>query len=164
MTRRTLGKRARLLIVTAAGVLALAGCGSDAVDSGGLTARDRKAAQSAMDTLQNSNISLQLVTITQWVQNVPAACRIRLVSRNPSTYKVYVFWVPWLAAEPYVWLNMKVTDDPRTSTFHLGTVRTGPAGWQAERGRSGPSIQGRSTPPCFLGTGRNRPGKPGASD
>ncbi len=75
-----------------------------------------------MDTLQNSNISLQLVAITNWVQNVPAACRVRLVSRNPSTYKVYVFWIPWLAAEPYVWLNMKVTDDPQTSTFHLGTA------------------------------------------
>ena len=72
----------------------------------------RTAAQSALDELQNSNISLQLVTITRWVQNVPAACRIHLVSRNPDTYKVYVFWIPYLAAEPYVWLNMKVTNDP----------------------------------------------------
>lgn len=123
MTGRTLGERARLLIVTAAGVLALAGCGSDAVDSGGLTAPDRKDAQSAMDALRNSNISTQLVTITKWVQSVPAACRIRLVSRNPNTFKVYVFWIPWLAEEPYVWLNMNVTNDPRTSTFHLGTVQ-----------------------------------------
>jgi hypothetical protein len=122
MTGRALGERARLLIVIAAGVLALAGCGSsNAVDSGGLTGGDQKAAQSAMDTLQNSNISLQLVAITKWVQRVPAACRIRLVSRSPSTFKVYVFWIPYLAAEPYVWLNMKVTNDPRTSTFHLGT-------------------------------------------
>ena len=104
-------------------MLALAGCASDAVDSGGLTAPERKTAQSAMDSLQNSNISLQLVTITRWVQSPPAACRIRLVSRNPSTFKVYVFWIPWLAAAPYVWLNMKVTDDPRTSTFHLGTAQ-----------------------------------------
>lgn len=74
-----------------------------------------------MDGLQSSNISLQLVTITRWVQNVPAACRIHLLSRNPNTYRVYVFWIPWLAAEPYVWLDMKVTNDPRTSTFHLGT-------------------------------------------
>ena len=123
MTGSSLGERARLLIVTAVGVLALAGCGSDAVDSGGLTAHDRTAAQSAVDELQNSNISLQLVTITQWVQSVPAACRIRLVSRNPNTFKVYVFWIPWLAAAPYVWLNMKVTNDPRTSTFHLGTLQ-----------------------------------------
>jgi hypothetical protein len=123
MTCRTLGRRVRLLIVTAAGVLALAGCASDAVDSGGLTARDRKAAQTAVDAMQNSNISLQLVTITRWVQSVPAACRIRLASRNPSTFKVYVFWIPWLAAAPYVWLNMRLTDDPPTSTFHLGTAQ-----------------------------------------
>ena len=44
-------------------------------------------------------------------------------SRNPSTFKVYVFWIPWLAATPYVWLNMNLTDDPRTSTFHLGTAQ-----------------------------------------
>jgi len=130
--------RARLLIVTAAGVLALAGCASHAVDSGGLTARERTAAQSAMDGLQNSNISLQLVAITKWVQRVPAACRIRLVSRNPSTYKVYVFWIPYLAAEPYVWLNMKVTNDPRTSTFHLGTSEPVllPGGRLSANGRS----------------------------
>ena len=121
MTGPSLGARARLLIVTALGALALAGCGSDGVDSGGLTAHERTAAQSALDELQNSNLSLQLVTITRWVQNVPAACRIHLVSRNPNTYKVYVFWIPYLAVEPYVWLNMKVTNDPGTSTFHLGT-------------------------------------------
>jgi hypothetical protein len=100
-----------------------AGCASDAVDSGGLTAREQDAAQRAMDSLQNSNISLQLVTISRWVQSVPSMCRVRLVSRNPSTFKVYVFWIPWLAAQPYVWLNMHVTDDPRTSTFDLGTVQ-----------------------------------------
>ena len=123
MTRRALRERARLLIVVAAGVLALAGCTSDAVDSGGLTAPERKTAQSAMDALQDSNISLQLVTITRWVQSAPAACRIRLVSGNPSTFKVYVFWIPWLAATPYVWLNMNLTNDPRTSTFHLDTAQ-----------------------------------------
>jgi hypothetical protein len=124
MTGSSLRERARLLIVTALGVLvlALAGCGSDSVDSGGFTAHDRTGAQSALDELQNSNISLQLVTITRWVQNAPAACRIHLVSRNPNTYKVYVFWIPYLAAEPYVWINMKVTKDPQTSTFHLGTA------------------------------------------
>jgi hypothetical protein len=119
MRSSSLGERARLLIVIALGVLALAGCGSDSADSGGLTAHDRTAAQRAMDELQNSNIPLQLVAITRWVQKVPTACRIHLVSRN--TYEVYVFWIPYLAAEPYVWLNMKVTNDPRTSTFHLGT-------------------------------------------
>lgn len=137
MTCRTLGGRARLPIVIAAGVLALAGCGSDAVDSGGLTAHERETAQSTVDSLQNSNISLQLVNITKWVQSVPAACRIRLASRSPSTFQVYVFWVPWLAAAPYVWLDMSLTDDPRTSTFHLGTAQPVLPGGRLKRdGRS----------------------------
>jgi hypothetical protein len=114
---------ARLPIVAAAGMLALAGCTDDGVDPGGLTSPERKSAQAALDGLQNSNISTQLVTVTRWVQSPPAACRVRLVSRDPSTFKVYVFWIPWLAAAPYVWLDMNVTDDPHTSTFHLGTAQ-----------------------------------------
>jgi hypothetical protein len=93
------------------------------VDPGGLTAGQRETAQRAVDSLQDSNISLQLVNVTRWVQSAPAACRVRLVSHNPSAVDVYVFWVPWLAAAPYVWLNMSLTDDPRASTFHLGTAQ-----------------------------------------
>jgi hypothetical protein len=121
MTRLRMRDPAGVAVVAAAGVLGLAGCGGGSADSGGLTAHDRTAAQSAMDELRTSNIPLQLVAITRWVQEVPAACRIRLVSRDPETYKVYVFWIPYLAAEPYVWLNMRITGDPSTSTFRLGT-------------------------------------------
>jgi hypothetical protein len=121
MTASSLGARARLPIVAMLAGLVLAGCGSGSADSGGLTTHDRAAAQGALDELQGSNIPLQLVAITRWVQKVPAACRVRLASRDPDTYDVYVFWIPYLAAEPYVWLNMKVTKDPKTSTFHLGT-------------------------------------------
>jgi hypothetical protein len=138
MRGSSLGERARIVIVTALAALTLAGCASGGADPGGLTAHDRTAAQNALDELQDSNISLQLVAITRWVQNVPAACRIRLVSRNPDTYKVYVFWIPYLAAEPYVWLNMKVTKDPKTSTFHLGTSEPVllPGGRLSPNGRS----------------------------
>ena len=133
--------RLRLLLVAAAGVLALAGCSSHAAHSsaqssagsGDLTAKDRQAAQSALDGLQNSNISLQLVSITKWVQSVPAACQVGLVSRSPTEFQVYVFWVPWLAAEPYAWLNMNLTSDPRTSTFHLGTVEPVLSGGRLEK-------------------------------
>jgi hypothetical protein len=118
---RGLREWAQLLLVAAIGALALAGCTSDSADSDGLSRLERNTAQSALDSLQDSNISDQLVTITRWVQSPPAACRVRLVSRNPSTYRVYVFWIPWLAAAPYVWLDMNVADDPHESTFHLGT-------------------------------------------
>ena len=126
--------------------------------------------------MQDSNISLQLVSITRWVQGAPAACRIRLVSQNPSTYKVYVFWIPWLAATPYVWLDMKVTDDPRTSTFHLGTAqpvlpggRLNPGGRTINRGsvdttllsRYGPE-QARKSREILVARGGDVFAKPGA--
>lgn len=119
--------RARLALAAAAAAacgLVLAGCGGggSSVDSGGFTPAERQAAQAALDGLQDSNISLQLVAMTQWTQNVPAACRIRQVSKEPVAYEAYVFWIPWLAAAPYVWLNMKLTGDPKTSTFDLGAA------------------------------------------
>ena len=106
------------------------------VGAGGLSAQQRRDAQAAVDGLQDSNISLQLVTIsTRWVQSVPATCRIRPVSAN--AYKVYLFWVPWLAAEPYVWLDMRVTNDPKTSTFHLGATQPVlPGGRLTKNGRN----------------------------
>ena len=59
-----------------------------AVDSGGLTADERRDAQAALDALQDSNISFQLTMITtRWAQSVPAECRVRLMSRDPATYK-----------------------------------------------------------------------------
>lgn len=140
MTGRALRGWARLLIVIAVGVLAFAGCsshaassGQGAVDSGALTSHERQAAQSALDGLQDSNISFQLVSITKWVQSVPDVCRVGLVSRNPTEFEVYVFWIPWLAAEPYAWLNMHLTNDPKTSTFHLGTVQPVLSGGRLER-------------------------------
>jgi hypothetical protein len=140
-------RRVRLLLAAAACLLALAGCGGHGagssdltqgpVDSGGLTAQERQAAQSSLDGLQNSNVSFQLVAISKWVQRVPAACRVRLSSRNPTTFEVYVFWIPWLASEPYAWLNMDVTTDPRKSTLHLGTVEPVLSGGRLKRnGRS----------------------------
>jgi hypothetical protein len=109
-----------------------------ATASGGLTAAERADAQRALDGLQDSNISLQLAAITRkWAQNAPATCRVALVSRNPNRFKVYVFWVPWLAAEPYIWLNMNLADDPHASTFTLGTTQPVlPGGRLTRNGRS----------------------------
>jgi len=118
-------------------VMRIATGARDAVNRGGLDADERDDAQSAMDALQSSNISFQLVAISRWVQSIPAACRIRLVSRNPSKYKVYVFWSPSLAANPYVWLDMNVTNDPRKGTFLLGSAQPVLPG-------AGPSANGRT--------------------
>lgn len=99
-----------------------------AAGSGGLTARERIDAQSALDRLQKSNISFQLMAISRWAQSTPEACRVRPVAQKPGNYKVYVFWVPARAANPYVWLDMNVTNDPRKGTFDLGTAQSVPAG------------------------------------
>jgi hypothetical protein len=104
-------------------VAALAGCGGGGVDSGGLSAGDRAAARDAVASLQGSNISKQLVSITETLQAVPSACRVHLVSKDPSTFQVYVFWVPWLGSESYTWLDMTITKDGRRGTFHLGTEK-----------------------------------------
>ena len=122
LTLRVTAIRLLLLAVTAAGVLALAGCGNTKVAADGLSGKDRKAAQAALDVLQDSNISTQLLNLTLQVQNVPAACQIREVPEQPGTYNVYVFWIPWLAVEPYAWVTMTLTGDPHTSTFQLETT------------------------------------------
>jgi hypothetical protein len=135
--RHGIVRGALAVVLATAAIVALAGCGSEAVDSGGLTSSDRKAAQTAMDALQGSNISLQLVAITEQVQSVPAACRVRLVARHPSTFRVYVFWIPWLGSSPYTWLDMTITKDASQGTFHLGTSKPVlPGGRLTPNGRS----------------------------
>ncbi len=112
---------AGLLVI--AGAVTLAGCGSG-VDSGGLTAADRNAAQRAMNALQGSNIPLQLINLTATARQAPAVCRVHLASRKPRTFNVYVFWIPYLGVQSYTWLNMTITADPSRDRFHLGTAAT----------------------------------------
>lgn len=108
-----------------------------AVGSAGLSAEEREAAQRVLDAMQDSNISTQLVTVTRWLQSVPTTCRVRLVSDDPDTYDVYLFWTPWLAANPYVWLNMRVAGDPEKGTFLLGAEQPVlPGGRLKPNGRS----------------------------
>src|SRR5689334_11297919 len=124
-------------IAALAAVCALAGCGSSGVDSGGLTAGDRKSAQAALDALHGSNIALQVVTTTKIVESTPAACRVHLLSKSPATFRVYVFWIPWLGSEAYTWLDMKVTKDPANDTFLMGTAKPVlPGGLLTANGRS----------------------------
>ena len=115
--------RCWLALAALAAVCPLAGCGSSAVDSGGLTAGDRKSAQAALDALHGSNVSLQVVTTTKIVESIPTTCRVHLLSKSPATFRVYVFWIPWLGSEAYTWLDMKVTKDPAKDTFVMGTAK-----------------------------------------
>ena len=129
--------RRPLALAALAGVCVLAGCGSSGVDSGGLTAGDRKSAQAALEALHGSNVALQLVTTTKIVESTPAACRVHLLSKSPATFRIYVFWIPWLGSQAYTWLVMKVTKDPAKDTFVMGTAKPVlPGGLLTANGRS----------------------------
>ena len=126
-----------LALAALAGMCVLAGCGSSGVDSGGLTAGDRKSAQAALEALHGSNVALQLVTTTKIVESIPAACRVHLLSKSPATFRIYVFWIPWLGSQAYTWLDMKVTKDPAQDTFAMGTAKPVlPGGLLTANGRS----------------------------
>src|SRR5581483_11874653 len=122
---RQLGWRARrltrALVTLAAAPVFLVACGAS-VDSGGMTAGDRRAAQLAMNALQHSNISIQLVGLTTVAGRAPAACRVHVLSRKEQRFGVYVFWVPYDEARPYTWFSMTITQDPAEDTFHVGTA------------------------------------------
>jgi hypothetical protein len=116
----------------------MAGCGGGPQpDSGGLTSADRSTAQAAMDALDGSNIPLQLLAISTGAQETPAACRVHLVASNPTTFKLYLFWIPYLGGEDYTWLNMTITNDPNRDTFSLGVAHPVlPSGQLSTNGRS----------------------------
>jgi len=126
---RQLGWRARrltrALVTLAAAPVFLVACGAS-VDSGGMTAGDRRAAQLAMNAIQRSNISIQLVGLTTVAGRAPAACRVHVISRKAQRFRVYVFWVPYDAARPYTWFSMTIGQDPEQDTFHLGTAPAQP--------------------------------------
>ncbi len=59
------------------------------------------------------------------------------MSSNPETFKVYVFWIPYLGGEDYTWLNMTITKDSSRDTFHLGAAHPVlPSGQLSANGRS----------------------------
>jgi hypothetical protein len=101
----------------------LAGCGSSAVDSGGLTASDRNNAQAALDQLHGTNIPMQLLAMTATAGLVPHTCRVRLESKSPPTFKLFVFWVPYVGPQGYTWLDATITKDASKDKFHLGNAK-----------------------------------------
>jgi hypothetical protein len=124
-------------LATLAGTLVLAACGTTTVDSNGFTPTDRTAAQSALSTLNGSNIPLLVLAISGDVQEAPAACRLHLVTHQPRTFEVYMFWIPWLAGEDYTWLNMSLSEDRSHDRFHFGSAHPVlPGGQLAANGRS----------------------------
>jgi len=131
---------ARPLRSAAIGVViaaALAGCGSGATDSGVFTRANRQDAQAAMNALQNSNIPFTLITVTRASLSAPATCEVHLESRNPTTFKVYLFWFPYIGPASYAWLSMTIDKDSSRDKFHLGTTLSAlPGGSLSPNGRA----------------------------
>ncbi len=103
-----------------------------------------------MDALQASNISRQLLTLSNTAGRAPAACRVRLQSKNPATFEVYVFWIPYVGPLSYTWLNMRIEENVAEDKFHLGSAEVLP---KANRGGTGAALGANYEP---LSTGGAR--------
>jgi hypothetical protein len=138
----------------------LAACGSDAADSDVLARGDRNTAQAAMNALQHSSIPHTLVNLTFAARLAPAVCRVHLESRNPTTFKVYIFWVP-LIGSSYSWLDMRIGETASRDSFHIGSaVAVLPGGMLGANGRSiVPRSQDFDSPLKSYGPGQTRRNK-----
>lgn len=87
----------------AACVLACAACGSkQSVDSGGFTADERKAAQAALDRLQQTMIPKTVVGVSIQSAQAPRICSVLLQPGSPGLFKLFVAWKPSAAAYRFV--------------------------------------------------------------
>jgi hypothetical protein len=112
----------------------MAGCGGESTeaDSGGLTASDRKAAESALHELASTAIPSTLIKVTAIAAAAPDVCRIRLQSTNPRKFRLFVFWTPQKNEDPeaganeptYAWLDATLGETIVASSFHMGHAST----------------------------------------
>ena len=140
-TRRFVGRLLSVFVVLISGVIVLVSCGSGEVDPGGLTGDDRSAAQVAMNAIQNSNIPRVLLALSYRAGHPPAACRVHLASRTPRTFRVYVFWVPFIEAQSYTWLNMTLGESASDDKFHMGAQAVNPVGVRPTGSDHGKTIE-----------------------
>jgi hypothetical protein len=74
-----------------------------------------------MDVLQDTNIPRQLINFTSTAGLAPATCRVHVQSRDPHTFRLYIFWIPYLGAQSYIWLNATIAPDKARDRFHVET-------------------------------------------
>jgi hypothetical protein len=128
-------RRATALAVGAAALVGpLTACGGSArVDNAAFTARDRSDAQAVLDTLRASSIPTTLVQTTGIAAATPAVCRVRVKTRRPQRFELFLFWVPPKIKDPvlgsdpptYTWFDATLTKNLVEDQFHIGHVPTG---------------------------------------
>jgi hypothetical protein len=115
--------------MTCAVILSACG-GNGGVDRGGFTASDRAAAQSALDSLEATSVPTTLVQTTGIAAAAPDVCQIRIQSRKPTTFELFLFWTPAKISDPvrgagdpgYTWFEATLSAHVVEDTFHIGHV------------------------------------------
>ncbi len=91
MRRLTVGQAS----VLAACSLAATACGSaQSVDKGGFTSGERKAAQTALDLLQQTTIPRSVVAISYQSGQAPTTCIVLPKAGAPGVFDLFVAWKP----------------------------------------------------------------------
>jgi hypothetical protein len=93
--------------------LTLAGCGGkQAVDRGGFTADDRKAAAKALAILGDTAVWTTAAKATYTQGFPPTRCAVHIQSRDPLTFDVLMTWVPQRNVNrTYTWLQAVIGPD-----------------------------------------------------
>src|SRR5581483_1332027 len=73
----------------------LGGCGgASKIDTGGFSAKDRKAAQNALATLGKTSAWQVALRTTLTESKLPVDCAVHIERRKPLTFKLFIAWVP----------------------------------------------------------------------
>jgi hypothetical protein len=110
--------------VLAACALASTACGSKPkVDSGGFTAAEREAAQTALDGLQQTPIPRAVVAISYQAGQAPTTCIVLPKAGAEGIFKLFVAWKPnrpdFMAVAQNV-LEATIGESPsKSDQFHI---------------------------------------------
>jgi hypothetical protein len=130
--------RARILTAlafssaTLTGGLLIVGCGSGtAVDAGGFSSADLKAANTALSVLAQTSVWNAAAEVTYTNGNLPTSCSFHVARTTPLTFELFITWAPDAAggAAPnrrYAWLEALIGPKGLRSGyfFHLGYAST----------------------------------------
>lgn len=131
---RERGRRRVWIALLSGGVLALAGCGGSSshggaapVDRGGFTTADRSLAQTALNTLEGTNIPGTIIQLTATI-GLPAVCRVHLESAKAGTpnFDVLLAWKPIpRSGDAFTWFTLTVSPSGVIpASMNLGTTES----------------------------------------